>query len=224
MKLNAPLAALSVLLTLASSPASANAIVNGNFQTGDLTGWSTYLYSGSSTLGSGLPAVVSFDTTGSGASLAAEFDVGNASTCCATSGGGLTQTFTAASAGVYEFHLDFASQNDATGQINGDPGTFSIIEDGNTIATQSPSGFETQYEILRGNLDAFAFLTAGSHTIDVQVTRNSAAGGVSTPTEFIDNVSVNASAAPEPASAAFLAIGLLAIGYRRHSGRADRKL
>ena len=57
-------------------PAAANAdlISNGDFSTG-LTGWTVFT-TANGTTGAGLPDVVSFNTTGSGASNSAQFNVG----------------------------------------------------------------------------------------------------------------------------------------------------
>src|SRR5215469_6911480 len=113
------------LLCASLTTASAGPIlVNGDFQTGDLTGWTTFTTS-NGTNGAGLPNVVSFDTTGSGASLAAHFNVGAVNVDGTEQGGGLDQSFNIATAGTYPFFLDIASQDDSDGQINSNAGTFS---------------------------------------------------------------------------------------------------
>jgi hypothetical protein len=66
--LAACVAALAVTLVASAAP-----VVNGDFETGDLTGWTTFT-TANGTIGT--PAVVSFDTTGTGASNAAKFNVG----------------------------------------------------------------------------------------------------------------------------------------------------
>ena len=69
------LVALTVLGVFAIPAAAAppTGLTNGDFKSGTLSGWTTFV-TGNGTIGT--PAVVSFDTTGSGASNAAQFDVG----------------------------------------------------------------------------------------------------------------------------------------------------
>ena len=79
----------------------------------------------------GLAAVASFDTTGNGVSDAVHLDVGQLTVVLnSQQGGGLSQTFMAPTTGLYTLTEDFASQDDANGQINADAGTFSILIDG----------------------------------------------------------------------------------------------
>ena len=70
--LAACVAALAVTLVASAAP-----VPNGDFETGDLTGWTTFTTTNGTI---GTPAVVPFDTTGSGASNAAEFNVGRPTT------------------------------------------------------------------------------------------------------------------------------------------------
>src|SRR5215469_11867190 len=88
---------MAVLLGLLSNNAAradeiSNLISNGNFATGDLTGWTPFV-TANGTNGSGLPVVVSFDTTGTGASNSAQFNVGEADFPVGVQqGGGISQT------------------------------------------------------------------------------------------------------------------------------------
>src|SRR5437588_11523833 len=67
-----------VVLGLTAVPASAAIVTNGDFETGNLTGWTTFTTAGGTANAGSAPTVSSFDTTGSGASNAAQFNVGQA--------------------------------------------------------------------------------------------------------------------------------------------------
>ena len=86
--------------------ASAAPVPNGDFETGDLTGWTTFT-TASGTIGT--PAVVSFDTTGTGASNAAKFNVGQRRRLAGIpQGGGIYQSVNTA-AGEFDVSADVAA-------------------------------------------------------------------------------------------------------------------
>jgi hypothetical protein len=200
-------AGVAAVALFLSGPANADIITNGNFQTGTLAGWTVFTTSNGSN-GAGLPNVVSFNTTGGGASDAAHFNVGEATFDGLPRGGGLSQTIVAPVSGSYTLTEDFASMATAA---NEDAGTFSIIIDGTSVATDS-LGFISNDQTLRGNFDETVNLTAGSHTFETEITRvfqNSS----NTPDQFLDNISLSA-ATPEPASLLLLGTGLMALAGR----------
>ena len=204
------------LLTLLSAGVMAratNLLTNGDFETGVLTPWTAFT-TVNGTNGTGLPAVNSFDTTGSGATLAAQFDVGEATFDTTQQGGGLTQGFTAPAAGTYNFFANIASQDDPDGLVNGNAGTFSILIDGTTLTSDNLGAFATANQIIRATLSGAVALAAGGHTFEILVTRPFTSGGTDTPQEFFDNISVS-SAAPEPATFALAALALLGFGCYR---------
>ena len=212
------LATTAIILTIPG--AFANLISNGDFQTGDFTSWTQYT-TGNGTIGGngsfGLPAVVSYDTTGAGASLAAKLNVGAINACCNPEGGGIRQNFNAPGTGTYSFFAAIASENDANGLINGDPGTFSFLVDGVLIGSQQLFGFSTAHEIVRGTLSVTTSVSAGNHTLSVQVLRSAGALGPSTPTQFLDNINVTqvSAATPEPGTLALLFGGFAALGLAK---------
>ncbi len=208
------------LLSGGLATATAGALLtNGDFQTGDLTGWTTFTTS-NGTNGSGLPDVVSFDITGSGASLAAHFDVGEVTFDGTPQGGGLYQDVNIATAGTYLFSLNIASQDGASGAINSDAGTFSILIDGNTVSSDSLGGFTSSLQILRGTLSGSVNLGAGSHQFEILLTRNfTSASGGQTPDEYVDNA-ILGTAAPEPATFGLCGAALAGLTLFRRLRRA----
>ena len=218
-KTSIKLAISAVSAALAVSSAFGAMITNGDFQTGDLSGWSTFT-TANGTVGTGLPSVVSYDTTGAGASLAAKFDVGDISGCCTQDGGGIRQTIIAPDAAFYTFFADIAAENDLNGQVNGDPGQFRILLDNIGIGTTTLFGFATAHEVVRGSVSGTVALTAGSHVLSIELTRCCGGGGNNAPTQYVDNVGVTESAAPEPGTIATMLGGAAAILLRRKYRRA----
>ena len=79
----------AMLLGTFASGVNATLLTNGDFETGNLNGWTTFTTTNGTI---GTPSVTSFDVTGAGASLAAGFNVGNVQNP-GNNGGGIFQTF-----------------------------------------------------------------------------------------------------------------------------------
>ena len=192
--------------------------VNGGFDTGDLTGWTTFT-TGNGTVGDGLPTVDLFDTTGTGPSLAAHFNVGDAVYTQLQEGGGLLQEL-ALGPGSYTFSADIASEDDPNGKVNGAAGIFSLLMDGTTLAQVDLGGFTAMTPVLRDTLAAsFGLTTSGTHEFEVLITRPYGSSGDKTPQEYVDNISVVDPLPPvaEPSNISLVVIlsGLLALLSQR---------
>jgi len=201
----------------AVSAHAGNILVNGDFGTGSLTPWTPFTTS-NGTNGSGLPNVVSFNTTGTGSSNSAHFNVGEVSFNKTQQGGGISQTVDATTAGMYSFFANIASQDDANGLVNSDAGTFSIVIDGTTDATDSLGAFASPHQIIRGTLSGSVDLTSGMHTFEILITRGFASAGTATPDEYVTNLALNAPATGTPEPATYMLAGMALAGlalYRR---------
>jgi hypothetical protein len=193
-----------------------SALINGDFATGNLDGWSVFLTSNGN-LGSayGLPDVVSFDVTGTGvASSAARFQVGEAAydpfTGHTFQGGGLLQTFNAVG-GNYLISADIAGQ-DASSFYNWTAGRFSLLVDGSSLAIvdfrQLNGGDVAPGQILRSSLTATLVLSPGAHELRLEMTRDVLNGSsfAETPLQYLDNVKVTL--VPEPSALVLVVVGL----------------
>jgi HYR domain len=189
LSIRARIARLLVLMTvvvagglLASTTAAATTLVNGDFETGDLTGWTTFV-----TPNGGIePDGVSlFDATGSGASYAAYFTVGEVAGQVGNGppeGGGIYQNVTV-SGGTYKLSADIAS----FGGFNADCGTYELIVDGAVVAGHA-FGECLAIDTYRSSLSATVTLAAGSREIRILMTRRY--GPTNGVTQHVDNVAL----------------------------------
>lgn len=199
------LVAVSILGTARPSQAL---LINGDFETGDLTGWSKFLVpSGTPVTGSGVEA---FDTNGDGSSSAAAvFQAG-------TNGGNAAITQSAAiEAGSYRLSADLAV---LTFSAN-DGGTFELLFDG-VVVDSWVLGRVGSYSTIRGALDASLLdVTAGTHEVMIRVTRGYL-WAASTPKQYVDNVALEP--VPDPSVASMISLGLMILsGLARRRRRAS---
>lgn len=207
---------LPVLLSSIGMQANATLLTNGDFETGDFSGWTQFTTTGG-TLGTGFPNVTPFDTNNDAvATNSAQFRVGGAAQpVSGQEGGGIFQMFNLASAGTVSFSADIAAFDPDGG--NSEWGIFTLLIDGISVdsyqfGNNTFPGATTLYSTLSGS----AALAAGAHEIRILMTRpflqNSA-----TPVQYIDNV---AATVPVPATLALVGLGLAGIGYRRKQIKA----
>jgi len=178
--------------------ASAASVSNGDFETGGLTGWTTFT-TANGALGDGLPLVTPFDTTGAGLSSAAEFNVGQAVFegfgNTDPQGGGIYQSVTTG-AGLFTISADTAAVNQNALFDISSCGLFELLLDGSVVASHD-YGVCAPSATLRTTLAATGLaLTAGSHEIRVRITRplTTSAGSpfrAGSPLEYVDNVTLS---------------------------------
>jgi hypothetical protein len=188
---------------------------NGDFATGDLTGW-TLFSNNNGSLGTltGLPGVMSFDTDGNGVSNgAAVFQVGEAAWLGVhqRAGGGLRQSFLSPS-GQLSIHLDIAVQSGL--YANDVAGIFSVFVDNillDTFNFESLTPDIPPYTTQRSQLTGSTFVQEGLHDLMILIERPVLTSDL-TPLQYVDNVVV---AIPEPNTGSLILIGLalVVIGF-----------
>jgi hypothetical protein len=203
--------------------APTNSLVsNGDFATGDLTGW-TLFTSNNGSLGTlpGLPGVTHFDTGENGVSNgAAVFQVGEAAWLGVhqREGGGLQQNFLSPVSGQLSIRLDIAVQSGA--YANDVAGIFSVCMDNlllDTFNFESVTPDIPPYTTQRGQLCGSTFVAAGLHDLKILIERPVLASDA-TPLQYLDNIVV---AIPEPNTGALILIGLalVVVGATGSNGR-----
>ncbi len=184
--------------------ATAQGFTNFDFSTGSLAGWSVVPTSNGQTIGQG---VVPFDVTGSGASNAARFGVGQVTFVSGQQAGiDLVQTFSLA-AGTYTFRFDWAVQNTRAAR-NSEGGVFSMVINGSAFGTQAAGGIDPG-QTIRGSVTHTFNWGGGSLTAGARITRPFLALGDLN--QYVDNFAP----VPEPATMLALGAGLAAIAARR---------
>ena len=174
-------------------------LINGGFETGDLTGWTPFTTT-NGTLGSGYPQVVLFDINNDGTSTySAQFSVGQASSeNLDHSGGGIVQNVHLAE-GEYQLSADIAVAFGAPEVgIATQGGLFELLVDGNVVASHN-FGYVYVDTTEHSLLASVPILTTGYHEIRIRITRP----GISAIelNQYIDNVVLSGDAIstePEP--------------------------
>lgn len=181
-------------------------LVNGDFATGDFTGWSITNTVGPETSygletgGSATEQVVPYDITGTGTTVnSAEFQVGEAGGII---GGGplegiVIYQYVPLDSGELTVSFDLASYSPS----NNGGGTFQLLLDGNDVADYAIGdiGF---HQTIRSSLSYTGPITGGTHEIGVAVLR---AWGYApdTPIQYLSDFQV--SVVPEPSTLSLVA-------------------
>jgi hypothetical protein len=176
-------------------------LTNGDFETGDLSGWTSFT-TPNGTLGSGFPKVVLFDTNGDGKlTYSAQFSVGQLPGNTGYQGGGISQSVYMAKGG-HNMTVDMiAARNDSV-LGNGEGGRFEILLDG-VVVDSYDFGFVAANTTKRYKLASTVVIdTDGNHELSIRITRP--ASEAPDLTQLIDNVGVrgpgNGNGSSDPAS------------------------
>jgi hypothetical protein len=215
-----PLLAALVLLALFAPPAQADPIslVNGNFDSGTLAGWTTFVTARGNLGPPPLPDVVRFDVKGNGIlDNSARFEVGqNQFVPGDPQGGGIFQSFVSG-AGLLSLTADIASHNENFAD-NAAGGLFTLLVDGVAV-DRFDFGYINQRTDERATLSGALSVAAGVHEIRFSITREFIRRNLGdTPFQFVDNVAVGLAPVPEPTSLFLFGtglVGLAACRYRR---------
>jgi hypothetical protein len=209
MRIPSLIVALVACIGLSTTSYAANVIVNGDFSTGVFTPWTQFTTAN----GNVNASITSFDVTGTGASLAGTFVVGQQTFVSGASEGGGISQFVNTGTGTGTFNMNIAADN-AFAADNADGGTFSVLLDGVT-ETSFAVGQIGADSTVRSTLSFSAPVTAGSHEIEILITRAfTPFGNLS---DYVDNISFDApsgvvSAVPLPAALPLFATGLAGLG------------
>lgn len=191
---------------------------NGNFDTGDLSGWNV-MEGPNTNVSFGFPRVESFDVTGDGqTSDAMRLRLGRLDTDLFGGSVSLQQKLLLAG-GDYEFSVDIASQSlESFG--NGGPGNYLLTLDGVVVDQIFLNGSSIDAgEVIRESMSTrIDDIEAGYHTLGLTITRG--ATNSRAIYQFIDNLQMTPivmssttailQAVPEPTGFILLGIGLLA--------------
>jgi len=199
-----PFVFVALLALVAAQAGATNLIQNGSFQTNDFTDW-TIGTTSNGTWGQGFPIVTGWPLGGMNA---AEGEVGEVNFTGQQEGGTLTQTFNSG-AGAATVSMMYAAKGDGI-HTNADGGDFTLVLDGTTIASFDV-GTITANQIINGTLSANVNLTAGSHTLEIEVTRSFLSSFQNTPYQFVTGVDVEGQGVPEPGSLVLMGSGVLGL-------------
>ncbi len=195
--------AIAACLAFVATGASA-ALINADFETGDLSGWSVTPTATGTTL---VQTVSNAETVLGTISNAGHFNVGRQSgTYDGYQGINLSQTFMA-SAGVHTFSVDVAVQTQRYG--NAHAALFRLYA-GATLLDTIDFGSIGGSTAERGTLSGSVSLSAGLIDFRIEILRRYATS-TNTPQQYVDNASVVAPV-PVPASLALMLVGFGAIG------------
>ena len=189
--------------------------INGNFETGDFSGWTIGLTSGGA---NAWQQVVDFDIDGPGplgTSKAGQFSAGRASgVTTGEHGVTLTQMLDLASGVQYTFEFDWAATRTVTGS-NAQGGIFALMVNGVEINRSAAGSTSSTVPHFGHHSGAFTPTSSGAHEVGVWILRPFTIPTPTAPTLFqsVDNFEM--SPIPEPASLAALGLGTLALLRRR---------
>lgn len=164
-------------------------LVNGDFEIGNISGWTPFTTAAGTIGGDGYPKVIDFDVDGGGPlplSKVAQFNVGQISgNETGYQGGGISQMVHLV-AGDYTLSANVAANESGTQFGAWDGGLFELMVDDIVVDKHEFSGpigpRETQHKLLSG----LHVISDGDHSVSIRITRDSPVAP--SVTQYIDNV------------------------------------
>jgi hypothetical protein len=189
--------------------------VNGDFETGDFSGWTVGLTSGGA---NAHQVVTTFDIDGPGPltdSLAAQFSAGRATgVTTGEHGVTLTQPLTLQAGVTYTFDFDWAATRLPGAVANSQGGIFALMVDTTEITRQaagSTSGSTPKFGHVTGN---FTPAVSGDYSVGVWIIRPFTIPSPTSLFQTVDNFVV----VPEPSSMTLVAVGAMVVARRWRRG------
>jgi hypothetical protein len=184
-------------------------LVNGNFATGDFTGWALFNTPNGT---NSLAQVTQFDITGTGVPVnCAEFEVGNI-TGSSDAGAGIYQDVILG-AGRVNISLDIAAATPVPAG-NYDAGTFELLLNGNVVASDSLGSIAAS-QTIRSSLNYEGSISAGTDQIEIEMLRPYVSVDSYTPLQYLSDIQLSVTPAPEPSSVIICGAALLTLFWLR---------
>lgn len=208
---------ITVILGLATISFAQAQIVNGNFDGGNLSGWTVTNTSNGTTAVADV-VMLDIDEGGPlGMSNAARFAVGNAAAPNQGQQGIMFSQMVSLVGGItYTFDMDWKAFRVNTTTSNTEGGQFTLMAGGNSIAFGA-AGTTSQAAPKFGHLTGmFTPVTSGDYEVGVKITRQFTVpllSGVPTLYQAVDNFTMTG--VPEPATMAALGLGVIAVIRKR---------
>jgi hypothetical protein len=183
---------LAAAVVLACGTVHAQPIVNGDFETGDLSGWTVTPTANGVT---NIQAVEVFNIDGLGPlppSNAGKFSVGRQTGGDLQEGIDLHQSVQLTAGTTYEISFNWGV-NFPYGTSNGEGGVFSLVVDGTIIASES-AGEITQVPKYGFVIGQFTAVQTAAHTVGVRITRPYTIPTTLMIHQYVDNVNLTTTA------------------------------
>lgn len=198
---------LAAALLMSTTASAANVLVNGDFETGDLTGWSPSIMSNGAYAAG--PSVVPYDVSGAGVSNAGYMIAGQHTYEPGEyigSGGGFEQEVNLA-AGMHTFSVDVALFNPSDTYANAAGDRF-FVGLGNLVLGEVYAPALQPLETWRATLQ-FDFMAVGGNNILYLAMQRPYLPWTA---QYFDNAVLEVSAVPEPSAWVMMILGLGGVG------------